>query len=58
MSTYKKIPNKISKEFNADGKKIAENTEVVNRLFVNGRDSCFITLKVLEPHFLNTPKIS
>ena len=58
MSTYKKIPNKISKEFNADGKKIVENTEVVNRLFVNGRDSCFITLKDLEPHFLNTPKIS
>ena len=58
MSTYKKIPNKISKEFNANGKKIVENTEVVNRLFVNARDSCFITLKDLEPHFLNTPKIS
>ena len=58
MSTYKKILNKISKEFNADGKKIVENTEVVNRLFVNARDSCFITLKDLEPHFLNTPKIS
>ena len=58
MSTYKKIPNKISKEFSADGKKIVENTEVVNRLFVNARDSCFITLKDLEPHFLNTPKIS
>ena len=57
MSTYKKIPNKISKEFNADGKKIVENTEVVNRLFVNGRDSCSITLKDHKPHFLNNLKI-
>ena len=41
-STYKKIPDKISNKVNADGKKIVENKEVVNRLFVNGRNSCFI----------------
>ena len=43
-STYKKITDKISNKVNADGKKIVENKEVVNRLFVNGRNSCFITL--------------
>ena len=34
-STYKKIPDKINNKVNADGKKIVENKEVVNRLFVN-----------------------
>ena len=43
-STYKKIPDKISNKVNVDGKKIVENKEAVNRLFVNGRNSCFITL--------------
>ena len=56
-STYKKISDKISNKVNADGKKIVENKEVVNRLFVNGRNSCFITLKDHKRHFLNNPKI-
>ena len=56
-STDKKIPNKISNKVNADGKKIIENKEIVNRLFVNGRNSCFITLKDHKPHFLNNPKV-
>ena len=56
-STYKKIPHKISNKVNAGGKKIVENKEVVNRLFVNGRNSCFIMVKDLKPHFLNNPKI-
>ena len=56
-STYKKIPDKISNKVNADGKKIVENKEVVNRMFVNGRNSCFITLKDHKRHFLNNPKI-
>ena len=44
-SAYKKIPDKISNKVNEDGKKIVENKQVVNWLFVNGRNSCFITLK-------------
>ena len=43
-SNYKNIPNKISNKVNADGKKIIENKEVANRIFVNSRNSCFITL--------------
>ena len=54
MSTYKKIPDKISNKVNSDGKKIIENKEVVNRLFVNGKNSCFITLKEHKPHFSKT----
>ena len=53
----KMIPIKISNKVNADGKKIIENKEIVNRLFVNGRNSCFITLKDHKPHFLNNPKV-
>ena len=54
----KKILDKIRNKVNADGKKIIENKEIVNRLFVNGRNSCFITLKEQKPHFLNNPKFA
>ena len=53
MSTCKKIPDKISNKVNAYGKKIIENKEVVNRMFVSGSNSCFITLKDHKPIFLN-----
>ena len=56
-STYKKVPAKISNKVNADGRKIIENKEVVNRMFVNGSKSCFITLKDDKPNFLNNPKV-
>ena len=39
---YKKIADKIS---DYERSKIIENQEVINRLFVNGRNSFFITLK-------------
>ena len=56
-STNKKIPDKISNKVNADGKEIIENKEIVSRLFVNDRNSCFITLKGHKPQFLNDPKV-
>ena len=56
-STNKNIPDKIGNKVNADGKKIIEYKEIVNRLFVNGRNSCFITLKDHKPHFLNNPRV-
>ena len=37
MPTNKKILDKIRNKVNADGKKILENKEVVNRLFANGK---------------------
>ena len=59
MQSHQRAKNvdKITNKVNADGKKIVENKEVVNRLFVNGRNSCFITLKDHKRHFLNNPKI-
>ena len=44
-SASKKVSDKISNKVNADGKKIIENKAVVNRMFVNGSNSCFVTLK-------------
>ena len=57
MSTYKKIPDKISNKGHTDGKKIIENKETVNRMFANGSDRCFITLKDQKTNFLNNPKV-
>ena len=56
-STYKKVPDKIRNKVNADGKKIIENKEVVSRMFVNGSNSCFITLEDHKSNFLNNPKV-
>ena len=56
-STYKNVPDKISNKAYADGKKIIENKEVVNRMFVNSRSSCFITLKDRKSNFLNNPNV-
>ena len=56
-SASKKVSDKISNKVNADGKKIIENKAVVNRMFVNGSNSCFITLKDNKPNFLNNPKV-
>ena len=57
-STKTKIRNKIRNKVKAEAKKIIENKEIVNLLFVNGRNSCFITLKYHKPHFLNNPKVN
>ena len=56
-STYKKIPDNISNKVNPEGKKIIESKEVVNRFFVNRRNSCHITLKENKPNFLNNRKV-
>ena len=37
--------------------KIIENKEAVNRLLVNGKSSCFISLKEHQPNFLNNTKV-
>ena len=56
-SAYKKVSDKISNKVNVNGKKIIENKAVVNRMFANASNSCFITLKDYKPNFLNNPKV-
>ena len=48
--------DKISNKVNADGKKIVEDKEMVNRLFVISRNICFITLP--QTTFFKQPQSS
>ena len=54
-STYKKIPDKMSNKVNADGNINNRNKKAVNRIFLNGRNSCFIRLKDHKPKLLSNP---
>ena len=55
-STYKKVPDKINDKINTEGKRIMENKTALNRMFINGKNNCFITLKDHKENFLNNPK--
>ena len=55
-STYKKVPDKINNKINTEGKRIMENKTALNRMFINGKNNCFITLKDHKENFLNNPK--
>ena len=55
-STYKKVPDKISDKINTEGKRIMENKTALNRMFINGKNNCFITLKDHKANFLNNLK--
>ena len=55
-STYKKVPDKINDKINTEGKRIMKNKTALNRMFINGKNNCFITLKDHKTNFLNNPK--
>ena len=44
-STYKKVPDKINNKINKEGKRIMKNKTSLNRMFINGKNNRFITLK-------------
>ena len=50
-STYKKVPDKINDKINTEGKRIMENKTALDRMFINGKNNCFITLKDHEEIF-------
>ena len=56
-STCKKVSEKINDKFNTEGKRIMENKAALDRMFINGKNSCFITLKNRKPNFLNNLKL-
>ena len=39
------------------GKKTMENKTALKRIFINGKNNCFITLKDHKANFLNNPTI-
>ena len=55
-STCKKVPDKINDKINTEGQRIMENKTALNRMFINGKNNCFITLKDHKENFLNNPK--
>ena len=55
-STYKKASDKINDKINTEAKRIMENKTVLNRMFINGKNNCFITLNDHKENILNNPK--
>ena len=55
-STYKKASDKINDKINTEAKRIMENKTALNRMFINGKNNCFITLKDHKENILNNPK--
>ena len=49
--TYKKTTDGVSGKINEEGKKIAEKANISNRMNINGKNECFITLKDHKPNF-------
>ena len=51
--TYRKANSNITKTINEQGKKIANKKSILDRIQVNGKEECFITLKDHKPNFGN-----
>ena len=51
--TYKKANSHVTKTINEQGKKIANKKNILDRIQVNGKEECFITLKDHKPNFEN-----
>ena len=54
-NTYKKANTNIDKRINEDGKKIANKKDVLDKIQINGKEECFITLKDHKINFENNP---
>ena len=50
-TSYKKISKTAQGQINN------QNKEVIKRMFVNGEQNCFITLKDHKPNFQNNPTV-
>ena len=53
ISFYKMVPGKINDKINTAGKRITENKTAWNKMFINGKNNCFITLEDHRANFLN-----
>ena len=56
-TSYKKISKKTQDQINNQGKNILKHKEVIKRMFINGKQNCFITLKDHKPNFQNNPTV-
>ena len=58
-STYIKTNSNIKKRIDIKGKQIMENVdkEILDRMDINSKNTCFITLKDHKENFLNNPTV-
>ena len=56
-TSYKKVSKKTQDHINNQGKNILKKMEVIKRMFVHGKQNCFITLKDHKPNFQNNPTV-
>ena len=55
-TTYKKASPKLEKKINTAGKKFAKDAKILDKLEINAKNDCFITLKDHKENFANNPK--
>ena len=55
-TTYKKASTKLEKRINTAGKKFAKDKNLLDKMEINAKNECFITLKDHKENFLNNPK--
>ena len=56
-TSYKKIKKKAQGQINSQGKNMLKNKEVIKRMFVNGKQNCFITLEDHKSNFQSNPTV-
>ena len=56
-TSYKNISKRAQDQINRQRKNILKSKAVIKRMFVNGKQNCFITLKDHKPKFQNNPTI-
>lgn len=49
-TSYRKFSKKTQDKINKQGKNILKNREVIKRMFINGKQNCFIMLKDNKPN--------
>ena len=55
-TAYKKANNNLSNKINKAGKRFAKDAKVLDKIEINAKQNCFITLKDHKENFVNNPK--
>ena len=55
-TTYKKASSKLESKINTAGKKFAKDAKILDKMEINAKNDCFITIKDHKENFPNNPK--
>ena len=56
-TSYKKVSKETQNQINNQGKTILKHKKVIKRMFINGKQNCFIRLKDHKPNSQNNPTV-